>query len=361
MDMLQKPTEGENVYFDDWSILGVEAVLIGKLTQSQKPNTFIFQFQLFDTFKRKQLIGFRMTVNSKNYRAAGHRAADIIYEELTGIKGIFSTKIAYITAHKENDNLIYSLIVSDQDGENDFKIVESKHPIMSPAWSPDSRQLAYVSFEDSKSSIFIQTLRSGNRFKISDEMGINGAPSFSPDGSKLVITLGGVRGNLDIYTLNVASKQLNRLTTHRGIDTEGAWSQDGKYIYFTSDRSGSPQIYRIPSVGGSPERITYEGKYNARPRLSPDSSKLAMVHNDRGNYRIAVMNLKKKDLLILSSGSQDESPSFSPNSDILIYATRHKNLGVLETVSADGSIRQKIASGHGGDVREPVWSPFPNF
>ncbi len=360
-DMLQKPSDGQDVYFDDWSILGVEAILIGKLTQKEDLDVYTLQFQLFDTFRRQQLIGFRMTLNSKTYRAAAHRAADIVYEELTGIKGIFSTKVAYVTAQEKNNNLIYSLVVSDQDGENSFKIMESVHPIMSPTWSPDSRQLAYVSFEGSKSSIFIQTLRTGNRFKVSDKPGINGAPSFSPDGRKLVITLGGVNGNLDIYILDIASKKSIRLTNHRAIDTEGVWSPDGKYIYFTSDRSGNPQIYRIPSIGGSPERITFEGKYNARPRLSPDGSKLAMVHNDNGKYRIAVMNIKQEGLLVLSSGTQDESPSFAPNSDVLIYASRQDNYGVLETVSSDGLIRQTMVSGEGGDVREPVWSPFSKF
>jgi len=238
--------------------------------------------------------------------------------------------------------------------------MESKDPIMSPAWSPDSRQIAYVSFEGSRSSIFVQTLRSGNRFQVSDAPGINGAPAFSPDGRKLVITLGGVEGNPDIYVLDIRTRQTKRLTTHRAIDTEGTWSPDGKFIYFTSDRAGGPQVYRISADGGTPERITFEGSYNARPRLSPDGTRLAMVHNDRGNYRIAVMDIERRDLLVLSTGRQDESPSFAPNSDSLIYATRQGGDGVLETVSADGLIRQKMASGQ-GDVREPVWSPFPRF
>jgi len=358
-DMLQKPTDGKDVDFDDWSVLGVEAVVVGKVIQTGA-DAYTLQFQLFDTFRRRQLIGFRMPATRATMRAAAHRAADMIYEKLTGIKGVFGTKVAYVTAEPQGNGRLYSLIVSDQDGENDFKIMESADPIMSPAWSPDSRQLAYVSFEGSKSSIFVQTLRSGNRFQVSNKPGINGAPAFSPDGRKLVITLGGVNGNPDIYVLDITSRQTKRLTTHRAIDTEGTWSPDGRYIYFTSDRSGGPQVYRVSANGGTPERITFEGSYNARPRLSPDGTRLAMVHNDRGNYRIAVMNLERKDLLVLSSGRQDESPSFAPNSDILIYATRQRGDGVLETVSADGLIRQKMASGR-GDVREPVWSPFPRF
>ena len=273
---------------------------------------------------------------------------------------MFGTKVAYVTAEQRSDGRLYSLIVSDQDGENDHKIMESKDPIMSPAWSPDSRQLAYVSFEGSKSSIFVQTLRSGNRFQVSNKPGINGAPAFSPDGRKLVLTLGGLDGNLDINVLDLSTRQTQRLTTHRAIDTEGSWSPDGRYIYFTSDRSGGPQIYRVRATGGTPERVTFEGSYNARPRLSPDGERLAMVHLDRGNYRIAVMDVDDKDLLVVSAGQQDESPSFAPNSDTLIYATRQARNGVLETVTADGLIRQRVSSGQ-GDVREPVWSPFPRY
>ena len=357
--MLQKPTDGSDVDFQDWGFVGVEAVVVGKVTQTGE-NAYTLQFQLFDTFGRQQLIGYRMPASRGTMRGAAHRAADMIYEKLTGIKGVFGTKVAYVTALQQGNDRLYSLIVSDQDGENEHKIMESKDPIMSPAWSPDSRQLAYVSFEGSKSAIYIQTLRSGNRFVVSGVPGINGAPAFSPDGRKLVVTLGGVDGNPDIYVLDITSRRTTRLTTHRAIDTEGTWSPDGRYIYFTSDRSGGPQVYRMAANGGTPERITFEGSYNARPRLSPDGSRLAMVHNDRGNFRIAVMNIERKDLLVLSSGRQDESPSFAPNSDILIYATRQRGNGVLETVSADGLIRQKMASGR-GDVREPVWSPFPKF
>jgi TolB protein len=358
-DMLQMPTSGVDVDFDDWTILGVEAVVIGRLTQNGA-NAYTLQFQLFDAFGRKQLVGYRMPASRGTMRRAAHRAADMIYEKLTGIKGVFDTKVAYVTAEEGSQGRVYSLFVADQDGENEHKIMESTDPIMSPAWSPDSRRLAYVSFEDNRSSIFVQTLRTGNRIKVSSKPGINGAPAFSPDGRQLVVTLGGVDGNLDIHVLDITSRQSRRLTTHRAIDTEGSWSPDGRFIYFTSDRSGGPQIYRVPAAGGTPERVTFEGSYNARPRLSPDGSRLAMVHLDRGNYRIAVMDLERRDLLVLSAGRQDESPSFAPNSDTLIYATRQGRDGVLESVTADGLIRQRLASGK-GDVREPVWSPFQRF
>ncbi len=355
-DMLQKPTKGEDMDFDDWSILGVEAVVIGNVTQTGA-NAYSVQFQLFDIYGRDPLVGYKMPASRGTMRRVAHRAADMIYEKLTGINGVFDTKVAHVTAQQRNEGQLFSLIVSDQDGENEHTIMESTDPIMSPAWSPDSRRLAYVSFEGNRSSVFIQTLRTGNRIQVSSKPGINGAPAFSPDGRNLVLTLGGIDGNLDIYVLDINSRQTRRVTTHRAIDTEGSWSPDGRHIYFTSDRGGGPQIYRVAANGGTPERITFEGSYNARPRLSPDGSRLAMVHLDRGNYRIAVLDIKRKDLLVLSVGRQDESPSFAPNSDTLIYATRQGQDGVLETVTADGLIRQRLASGK-GDVREPVWSPF---
>lgn len=358
-DMLQKPVSGVEVDFDDWSILAVEAIVIGKVTQTDL-NAYSVQFQLFDVFRREQLVGYRMPASRGTMRRVAHRAADMIYEKLTGIPGVFGTKVAYVTQQGMDDDRLYTLVVSDADGENEVTIMESTDPIMSPAWSPDSRRLAYVSFEGNISTIYVQTLRTGNRIKVSSRVGINGAPAFSPDGRKLVVTLGGIDGNLDINVLDLASRQFTRLTTNRAIDTEGTWSPDGRYIYFTSDRSGGPQVYRIGVSGGRPERITFEGSYNARPRLSPDGKKLAMVHLDRGNYRIAVLDLESRELLVLSEGRQDESPSFAPNSDSLIYATRQGRYGVLETVSADGLVRQRLASGQ-GDVREPVWSPFPRY
>lgn len=358
-DMLQRPTSGVEIDFDDWSILGVEALVVGRAVQTGD-NVYNIQFQLFDVFRREQLLGYRLPASRGTMRQAAHRVADMIYEKLTGIAGVFATQVAYVTVTGTGNDRLYSLVIADADGENERKVMESRDPVMSPAWSPDSRRLAYVSFENNVSSVFVQTLRTGNRVRVSSRAGINGSPAFSPDGRKLVLTLGGVDGNLDIHTLDIATRELNRLTTNSAIDTEGSWSPDGSEIYFTSDRSGGPQVFRIDANGGTPERVTFEGSYNARPRLSPDGEKLAMVHLDRGNYRIAVQDLSTKNFLVLSTGSQDESPSFAPNSDTLIYATRQGRNGVLETVTADGLVRQRLASGE-GDVREPVWSPFPRF
>ncbi len=358
-NMLQKPTTGAELDFDDWSFVKAEAVVVGRITQTGE-NAYDVSFQLFDVFRQEQLVGYRIPASRGTMRIVAHRAADMIYEKLTGIKGVFATKVAFVTAERDQSGQTYRLVVADHDGFNETVVLQSTDPIMSPAWSPDSRRLAYVSFEDNRSSVWVQTLRTGNRIQVSNKPGINGAPSFSPDGKQLALTLGGIDGNLDIHVLDLATRQTRRLTTHRAIDTESSWSPDGRYIYFTSDRSGGPQVYRVPAAGGTPERVTFEGSYNARPRLSEDGKRLAMVHLDRGNYRIAVMDIKSKELLIVSAGQQDESPSFAPNSDTLIYATRQARNGVLETVTADGLIRQRVSSGQ-GDVREPVWSPFPRY
>ncbi|MDH3758544.1 MAG: Tol-Pal system beta propeller repeat protein TolB [Gammaproteobacteria bacterium] len=358
-NMLQKPTTGAELDFDDWSFVKAEAVVVGRVVQTGE-NAYDVSFQLFDVFGREQLVGYRIPASRGTMRIVAHRAADMIYEKLTGIKGVFATKVAFVTAEQRQDGQTFRLIVADQDGANETVILQSADPIMSPAWSPDSRRLAYVSFENDRSSVWVQTLRTGNRIQVSNKPGINGAPSFSPDGRQLVLTLGGIDGNLDIHVLDLSTRQTRRLTTHRAIDTEGSWAPDGRYIYFTSDRSGGPQVYRVPAAGGTPERVTFEGSYNARPRLSPDGKRLAVVHLDRGDYRIAVMEVRSKELLIVSAGQQDESPSFAPNSDTLIYATRQARNGVLETVTADGLIRQRVSSGE-GDVREPVWSPFPRY
>ena len=355
-NMLQKPSTGAEIDFDDWSILGVEAVVIGKISKGRN-NSYNIQFQLFDIYKREQIVGYRMPTNEKTLRRSAHRIADMVFEELTGIRGVFDTKVAYVRSITSNEKRNYTLVISDSDGENEQIVLESKDPIMSPAWSPDSRMLSYVSFEGNMSTIYVQNLRTGNRRKISELPGINGSPAFSPDGRKLVLTLGGSDGNLDIHVLDIATRNLKRLTYNRSIDTEATWAPNGEEIYFTSDRGGSPQIYKMKINSDKASRVTFEGSYNARPRLSPDGNKLAMVHQYRGDYRIAIYDIDEKKLLILSSGSQDESPSFAPNSDTLIYATKLSGDGVLETVTADGLVSQRMAPKI-GDIREPVWSPF---
>jgi TolB protein len=356
-DLVQRPTTGTEVDFRDWKMLGVEAVVIGRLLETA-PGEYLIQFQLFDVLRGQQLLGYRLPAPAAGLRLGAHRTADMIYEKLTGVAGIFSTRIAYVTATQKGGKPdLFRLIVADADGANEQIMVESREPIMSPSWSPDGRKLAYVSFENKVAEIYVQTLRSGTRQKVSSRAGVNGSPAWSPDGRLLALTLSRGEGNLDLFTLDLASQVLTRLTDQRSIETEAAWSVDGRSIYFTSDRAGGPQIYRIPAEGGSAQRITFEGGYNARPRVSPDGKRLALVTNDRGNYRIATFDLERGFTQVLTDGRQDESPSFAPNGETLIYATRAGGRGVLATVSVDGRVRQRIPAVE-GDVREPAWSPF---
>ena len=361
-DMLQRPTTGADVDFGDWRTQGSEFLVIGRVLQPG-PDQYEIQFQVFDVVRGEQLLGYRQPATAADFRRSCHRVADLIYEKLTGIRGIFSTRIAYVTAVRSQGQgqgqvkSNYRLVVADADGQNVRVMVDSPQPIMSPAWSPDGRQIAYVSFEANRSEIYVQDLRSGVRKRISARPGVNGAPAWSPDGKSLALSLSRQDGNLDIYTLDLGTQVLTRLTSGSAIDTEPAWSLDGQQIYFTSDAAGGPQVYRIAADGGNVQRVTFEGSYNARPRVAPDGKQLAVVHNDRGNYRIALIDLARSTTEVLSDGRLDESPSFAPNGEMLIFATREGARGVLATVSINGRIKSRIPE-LDGDVREPAWSPF---
>jgi TolB protein len=355
-DMVSRPTRPEEVRLEDWRLLKTDVVVVGRIKPAA-PGRYEIEFHVFDVFRGQPLMGYNLPVSADNLRGAGHRIADMIFERLTGVPGIFSTRIAYVTVDRPGGTARYRLWLADADGARPNAIAESAQPIMSPSWSPDSRQIAYVSFETGVSRIFVQDIATGRRQVVSSQPGINGAPAWSPDGTRLALVLGGRDGNLDIHVLTLASKELRRLTRHPAIDTEPSWTPDGKSIYFTSDRAGGPQVYRVGLDGENPRRITFEGNYNARPRVSPDGEQLAVVHNDRGNFRIAVQDLRRGGLRILSDGRQDESPSFAPNGSMIIYATREGGRGVLAAVSTDGRVKQRIA-GTEGDVREPAWSPY---
>lgn len=357
-DMVSRPTEPAQVNFQDWRIVDVDVLLIGTLSEDA-PNQYSIGFQLFDVIRGQQLLGFRLTSSGEDLRAASHRIADMVFEQLTGIQGVFGTRIAYVSEQRRSiDDRTFRLIVADADGENAREIAVSTQPLMSPAWSPDGRRLAYVSFENNQSAIYVQTLRTGTRERVSARVGINGAPVFSPDGRMLALALSREEGNLDVYTLDLGTQVLRRITESSAIDTEPTWSRDGRYLYFSSDRTGSPQIYRVlAEPNARAERVTFEGTYNSRPRVSPTDDALVIVHRNQGNDRIALVDPQTRLTTVLSRGSLDESPSFAPNGAIIIYATRDRGQGVLASVSTDGRIHQQIASVD-GDVREPVWSPF---
>ncbi len=358
-DMVSRPTQSQDINFQDWRVLDVDALVIGQLAPDG-PDRYSAVFELFDVRSGQQLLGFRLTAGTDDLRAAGHRIADMIFEKLTGIPGVFSTQVAYVSEERRTDgSKRFRLIVSDADGEHQNVVADSPQPLMSPSWSPDGRRIAYVSFEGDHSNVFVQTLSTGNRQNVSSRAGVNGSPAFSPDGRLLALTLSHDQGNLDIYTLDLATQMLRQVTTDAAIDTESSWSPDGRMLYFNSDRSGGPQVYRTGIAPGSrPERITYEGTYNARPRVSPDGKQLAVVYGQNNQFRIGVIDVASGTLNVLTNGKLDESPSYAPNGAEIIYATRDGNRGVLAAVSTDGRVHREIAS-VAGDVREPVWGPYP--
>jgi len=352
----ERPTSPEQIQFASWKSLGQDNLAIGQV-QQDGPDHYVAQFQLFDAVRGTALLNQSLPFAAPASRQTAHRIADMIYKQLTGENGAFATRVAYVTVAPGDgpDDRRYILQVADTDGFNPKNIVKSAEPIMSPAWSPDGSKIAYVSFESKKSAIYIQTLATGERQKVSDLPGINGAPAWSPDGSQLALTLS-KDGNPDIYVLDLASRNLTRITDHFAIDTEPSWSKDGSQIVFTSDRGGKPQLYLVPADGGQPRRITHEGDYNARGVFSPDGKSLAMVHGEGGNYRIAVMDLASQQLRVLTPGSLDESPGFAPNGSMILYASRSGGVAQLSAVSIDGKVRQSLRI-DGGEVREPAWSP----
>jgi TolB protein len=359
-DIVSRPTQASQINFQDWRVLDADYLVIGTLAEDS-PDNFTATFQLFDVLRGESLTGFRLQASRPDLRRAAHRISDMIFQELTGIPGVFSTQIAYISEERRPDNSrLFRLIVSDADGENAQRVAESQQPLMSPSWSPDARRLAYVSFEGGNSGIFVQTLRTGTRERVSARAGVNSSPEFSPDGRMLALTLSREVGNLDVHTLDLSSQVLRQLTTDDAIDSEATWAPDGRSIYFMSDRAGAPQIYRVGTEAGQrAQRISFEGVYNARPRLSPDGTLIAVVNGESNRYHIGVIEVATGRLTVLTpNGRLDESPSFAPNGAQIIYATRENNRGVLASVSTDGRIKTQIAS-VAGDVREPVWGPFP--
>ncbi len=349
-----QPHYSKDVVYPQWRAIGQDYLVVGRIL-SKTGGKLDVQFQLLDVLKKKQLLGYSFPIRLRNLRATAHEISDLIYEKITGIRGAFNTRIAYISVHGGKHRR-YVLQVADTDGFNPQTVLESDQPLMSPSWSPDGQSLAYVSFENKRPEIFIQHLASARRSKVSGFKGLNSAPSWSPDGKQLALVLSKDR-SADIYIMTIASKKLRRLTRNRAIDTEPVWSKDGKSIIFTSDRSGSPQLYQVPVSGGRAQRITFEGRYNAAADISPDGKRIAMVYGDRGRYHIAELDRDNGNLTVLTQNKLDESPSYSPNGQMVLYATTQGDKGVLYMVSRDGRSQHKL-SDQQGDIREPVWGPY---
>ncbi|HEY2779641.1 MAG TPA: Tol-Pal system beta propeller repeat protein TolB [Steroidobacteraceae bacterium] len=357
-DMIDKPHTGTGIAFDDWRRLNNDYMVVG-LMQAAGTDRFNITYELYNVLTRQRLLGFQISSNRAGLRSAGHQIADAVFEKILGIRGAFSTRIAYISVLGHLPDKTYQLIVADADGENPRVVMQSHEPLMSPAWSPDGSSLAYVSFENRLPSVYVQTLKTGDRRTVSAHAGVNQAPAWSPDGRKLALVLSTRDGNLDIYILDLTTQVLTRVTDDPGIDTEPQFSKDGQSIYFTSDRAGGPQIYKVGiKPGDKPRRLTFQGSYSARPRISPDESQLAFVIQEDGAYRIATLDLHGHgDVQVLTKGRFDVSPSYAPNGAVLIYASRDKGRGVLALVSADGRVQQRLVSSE-GELQEPAWAPF---
>lgn len=354
-NMLAFPSSEDDVYFRDWRLLGSEYLVVGAVKKDQQ-SRFELSFSLLNVSSQKILFSHSVRGTESQLRDLAHLASDKIYQEITGIRGAFSTRLAYVTADIEDEKLVYRLNVSDSDGAREELMLASSEPIMSPSWSPKGDELAYVSFETGRPAIFRQNLVTAKRIQLTNFRGLNGAPAWSPDGEKLAMVLS-KDGNPEIYVLNLVSNRLARLTRHFAIDTEPTWTPDGENLLFTSDRGGTPQIYKLNLASKSVERVTFQGNYNARPSLAPDGRTLVVVHRAKDIFHIATLDLKTDRMLELTETRLDESPTIAPNGAMLIYATKQEDRGVLSAVSLDAGIRYFLPA-RSGDVREPAWSPF---
>ncbi|CAB1370584.1 Tol-Pal system beta propeller repeat protein TolB [Denitratisoma oestradiolicum] len=341
------------VRYGDWRGLGADALVVGTVAATDE-GRYETRFRLHDIPKQAALAdeAYSHTATPYQLRATAHRIADAIYEKLTGERGVFATRVAYVVKTTGR----YALQIADADGANPQAALASREPIISPSWSPDGSKLAYVSFESKKPVVYVHDLATGRRHVAANFKGSNSAPAWSPDGKRLAVVLT-KDGNSQLYAVNSDGSGVARLATSSGIDTEPQYSPDGDWIYFTSDRGGSPQIYRIPANGGQAERVTFEGSYNVTPRLSPNGKSMAYISRESGRFQVTLMDLATRQTQILTDSTKDESPSFAPNGRMIIYATEVGGRGVLAAVSADGRVKQKL-SVQAADIREPSWGPL---
>jgi len=354
-DMLGSPsTEGE-VFYRDWRSLNAEYLLIGR--ESMNGAQLRVDYELFDVLRQKKVFSGYEAGSTSDARMLAHRLADQIYEHLTGVPGAFATKLLYISVKRvPGGKDISRLTMSDSDGARPIVLLETQEPLLAPTWSPDAKDIAYVSFETGRPAIYRQELATGRRQQLTNFKGLNGAPAWSPAGRTMAMTLS-KDGNPDIYLMDLATKQLTQITKHYAIDTEPTWMPDGQSILFTSDRGGKPQIYSYDVRSGKTERVTFEGSYNARARVSQDGRSVVMVHQQDGRFHIAVLDLVTKRMQILTSTALDESPSIAPNGSMVLYATKDGDRGILAAVAVDGDAKFMLPARE-GDVREPAWSPY---
>jgi TolB protein len=345
------PTDATNISYPEWRSRLADAVIVGSVA-ARPDGRYEARFRLYDVVKQTPLGGIAYTLAKDQVRATAHRISDFIYEKLTGEKGVFSTRIAYVVKRGNR----YELQIADADGAGEETALASFEPIISPAWSPDGRRLAYVSFENKKPVIYVHSLLDGKRTVAANFKGSNSAPAWAPDGKTLAVSLSRDGGS-QIFLVNADGSGLRRLTSSTAIDTEPRFSPDGKAIFFTSDRGGSPQVYRMPAGGGEPQRVTFEGSYNVSPRLSPDGRTLAYITRNAGKFQVALLDLANRQVQIITDSDRDESPSFAPNGRMILLATVIGGRGVLSAVSSDGRVKQRLTV-TAGDVREPAWGPF---
>ena len=338
--------------FPDLRSRGSDALVAGSVTRLAD-GRFDVRYKLWDVVKGADQGGQSLAVQAADLRLAAHRIADAVYEKLTGEKGVFATRIAYITKGAGR----YTLRVADADGEGGQVPLTSPDPIISPAWSPDGKELAYVSFEDRKPVVWVQDLQTGARRRVANFKGSNSAPAWSPDGSQLAVTLSR-EGGSQLFLINRDGSNPRRITQSSAIDTEPTFAPDGR-VYFVSDRGGSPQIYRQSVNGGGAERVTFQGSYNVSPAISPDGRTMTFVQrNGGGAFRVMTMDLTSGAVQAVSDTSDDESPSFAPNGRLIIYATRSGGRELLMTTTLDGKIKARLPGPGGVDIREPVWGPY---
>ena len=361
-NMLSTPRQESEVHFRDWRILAQQYLVVGRINSSPGSQSVEVQWEFFDVVREEKLVGEVLTGNVNQLRDIAHEISNVIYEHITGRRGAFDTRILYVSADGPGDReMTYRLHLADYDGRRSQVLLESSEPIMSPTWSPDGSQIAYVSFETNLPRIFIQDLATGDRRQLPGFSGINSSPVWSPDGQRMALVLSR-DGAPNVYVIDLATEELTQITDHPRADTEPSWTPDGQYVLFTSDRTGQPQIYQSDLNGGFPERLTFDCFYCAKGMYLEDGVNLVHVRRDSRqdrNYSIAVQNMDTLRTVTLTDTSLDESPSVAPNGSMIMYGTMHNGRGVLDAVSIDGRVRFRLPSTQ-GDVREPAWSPYMN-